>query len=121
MASLHHRGPRRGLWLIALIAGLVAARAPAPPPLEITRFAPGGEEARGARQIIIRFSAPMIAFGDPRAAAPAVIDCAASGSGRWLDERTWSYDFDAALPAGLACRARLARGLAALDGRRLSC
>ena len=80
MATSLRRGPRRGTWLIGLIAGLAAARAPAPPPLEITSFAPTGEDARGAQQFLIRFSAPMIAFGDPRATAPANVECAAPGS-----------------------------------------
>ncbi len=119
MTTLQRRATRRGIWLIGLIAGLAVARAPAPPPLEITRFAPADADARGARQVVIRFSAQMIAFGDPRAAAPASVDCAAHGSGRWLDERTWSYDFDAALPSGLQCRVTLAQGIKALDGRAL--
>jgi uncharacterized protein YfaS (alpha-2-macroglobulin family) len=123
MTTLQRRASHRGIWRIGLIAGVIAglaaARAPAPPPLEITTFAPAGADARGAQQIVIRFSAQMIAFGDPRATAPASVDCAAHGSGRWLDERSWSYDFDAALPSGLQCRLNVARGLKALDGRAL--
>ena len=122
MTTPQRRATHRGIWLIGLIgliAGLAAARAPAPPPLEITRFAPADADARGAQQVVIRFSAPMIEFGDPRAAAPARVDCGARGSGRWLDERTWSYDFDAALPSGLQCRVTVAKGVKALDGRAL--
>jgi uncharacterized protein YfaS (alpha-2-macroglobulin family) len=113
------RASRSTTWLIALVASLTAAHAAAPPPLQITSFAPTDADARGTQQVVIRFSAPMIQFGDPRAAAPARIDCAAQGSGRWLDERTWSYDFDTALPSGLDCRASIAKGLKALDGRAL--
>lgn len=119
MTTPPHRASRSLTWLIALIAGLTAARAAAPPQLQITSFAPADADARGTQQVVIRFSAPMIQFGDPRVAAPARIDCAAQGSGRWLDERTWSYDFDTALPSGLDCRARIAQGLKALDGSTL--
>jgi uncharacterized protein YfaS (alpha-2-macroglobulin family) len=123
MTTLQRRAIHRGIRCIGLIAGLIAgltaARAPAPPPLEITTFTPAGADARGAQQIVIRFSAQMIAFGDPRVAAPARVDCAAHGSGRWLDERSWSYDFDAALPSGLQCRVNVAKGVKALDGRAL--
>lgn len=65
-------------------------------------FSPEGE-IREVRQVTARFSAPMVALGDPRLADPFDVDCPATGKGRWADARNWVYDFDADLPAGLKC------------------
>ncbi|HEY1726698.1 MAG TPA: MG2 domain-containing protein [Steroidobacteraceae bacterium] len=56
------------------------------------------------RQVVARFSAPMVALGDPRLQDPFVIDCPASGRGRWADPSNWVYDFDQDLDAGNRCR-----------------
>ncbi len=46
----------------------------------------------------------MVALGDPRVNANAfAVNCPAKGKARWIDSRTWSYDFDHDLPAGLRC------------------
>ncbi len=71
-------------------------------------------------QAAARFSAPMVALGDPRLADPFTVDCNAPGKGRWADGRNWVYDFDADLPAGLRCTFRLKPSLETLDGRALS-
>lgn len=105
--------------LIALVAGvsaaifgIVAASGDAPPRVE--RVTPSGS-APGAAQIEVRFSAPMIALGDPRIADPASVRCAA-GQGRWVDARTWAYDFAQPLAGGLACRVRLRDDLRSAAG-----
>lgn len=46
----------------------------------------------------------MVALGDPRAVRePFVLECAEKGTSRWLDERTWVYDFERDLPPGVRC------------------
>ncbi len=58
----------------------------------------------------------MVSFGDPRLADPFDIRCAEKGQGRWIDARTWSYDFDRDLPGGVACRFTLKAGTKTLAG-----
>ncbi len=90
---------------------------PAPPRAAagIERFTPRGT-AKQVRQASARFSAPMVALGDPRARAPFDVACGAAGTGRWVDPRTWVYDFGRELPAGIACTFTLRSGLTTLDG-----
>ncbi len=103
-----------------LLLALVAAAGPAP---RIESFSPEGL-AKAVRQVAVRFSQPMVAFGDPRPPLELfTIDCPEKGVARWVDERSWVYDFAKDLPAGLACRFVLrpdARGLAGarVSGRR---
>jgi uncharacterized protein YfaS (alpha-2-macroglobulin family) len=79
-------------------------------------FSPEGT-VKSVRQARVRFSEPMIPFGDPRAAVtPFDIDCAAKGTARWVDERNWVYDFDQDLPGGLRCEFRVRQGLRTLAG-----
>ncbi|MDF9392051.1 MULTISPECIES: alpha-2-macroglobulin family protein [Methylococcus] len=78
-------------------------------------FSPEGT-TREVRQVTARFSEPMVAFGDPRLSDPFTVDCPAKGRGRWAESRTWIYDFDAELPAGLSCRFLPKPKLRALSG-----
>ena len=81
----------------------------------VASFSPQGT-VKPIRQVNARFTAPMVALGDPRLADPFDIDCAAKGHGRWADERNWVYDFDADLPAGVRCTFKLRAGLHNRDG-----
>ena len=66
-----------------------------------------------------RFSEPMVPLGDPRAAShPFAIDCAEKGTARWVDSRTWAYDFDRDLPAGVRCTFDVRPGLRTLAEHR---
>src|SRR5262249_40137771 len=93
------------LWPAGAAAG--AAR--------VDRFTPQGT-LKQVRQAIAHFSAPVVALGDPRAPAPFDIECPVTGSGRWLDPRTWAYDFARDLPGGVRCTFRMRAGLATLAG-----
>ena len=87
-------------------------------PLSIVQFTPdtrAGADARNATQAQVRFDRPMVQFGDPRAPAPLNVACKVAGDGRWIDERTWVYEFKAALPSGLRCSASTRKDLKALD------
>jgi hypothetical protein len=96
-----------------LLLGAVAASA-----AQVDSFSPQGE-VRGARQVAVRFSEPMVAFGDPRLPEPFQIECPAPGAARWADQKNWVYDFAHDLPAGLRCSFRLKPDLVSLDGNRL--
>lgn len=82
---------------------------------QVDRFSPQGE-VKGIRQATARFARPMVAFGDPRLPDPFDVDCAEKGTGRWVDPRHWTYDFERDLPAGVRCTFTLRNGLAATDG-----
>ena len=51
---------------------------------EVEFFSPQGG-VKAIRQATARFAAPMVAFGDPREAAPFEVSCPVPGKGRWAD------------------------------------
>ena len=77
--------------------------------------APSGT-VKHVRQFTARFSQPMVPFGDPRLADPMDASCPVPGRGRWIDDRTWAYDFERTLPGGLQCRFTLRDGQRSLAG-----
>src|SRR5258706_11109408 len=81
--------------LFALLAGTASAA-------QVDVFSPQGE-VKGVRQVAVRFSEPMVAFGDPRLPEPFGIECPAPGTARWADQKNWVYDFARDLPAGVRC------------------
>src|SRR5688572_8080435 len=113
------------------LTGALAALAQAPPPTaaeapaaeapahRVEQFSPRGE-SKNVRQVRARFSAPMVALGDPRLSDPFMVNCAAAGKGRWADGRNWIYDFDEDLPGGIRCSFQLKPAAKALDGRALT-
>ncbi|MCW5620769.1 MAG: alpha-2-macroglobulin, partial [Burkholderiales bacterium] len=82
---------------------------------EVELFSPQGE-VKAVRQVAVRFSAPMVAFGDARPADPFDIDCPEPGAGRWADHRNWVYDFTRDLPAGVVCTFTPRQDLRSLAG-----
>ncbi len=93
----------------------VAAKPAATAAATVVSFSPQGTN-KGVRQVVARFSADMVALGDPRLADPFTLSCNAPGQGRWVDTRSWVYDFSADLPAGLSCSFQLKRGLKTVAG-----
>jgi hypothetical protein len=80
--------------LLAIPAGGAAApSAIASSATQVENFSPQGY-VKAVRQVTARFSAPMVALGDPRLDDPFAIDCAQPGKGRWADGRNWVYDFE---------------------------
>ena len=96
--------------LLLLAAGAASAA-------QVEVFSPQGE-VKGVRQVAVRFSEPMVAFGDPRLPEPFDIECAEPGTGRWADQKNWVYDFGRDLPAGVRCSFRLKADLLSLAGGR---
>jgi len=75
-------------------------------------------EVGQAQQLRLRYARVMVPLGQPDAPPPVRIACAdgsttaaPAGQGRWSDERTWSFDFDAPLPPGLTCTVHTAGDL----------
>lgn len=65
-------------------------------------FNPQGS-ATNVNQVKAVFPEQMVPFGSPGASSAFDIDCEAKGTGRWVDGRTWVYDFDKEVPAGVKC------------------
>ncbi len=106
------------LWLSGALAGAAWSAGTNPPDasaVRVERFVPQGV-ARGVRQASARFSAPMVSLGDPRQAAPFDVACPEPGTGRWVDPRTWVYDFGHELSAGVSCSFRLRADVRAQSG-----
>ena len=99
--------------LVCLLPALACAELP-----RVESFSPQGT-AKSVRQATARFSAPMVPFGEPRLADPFDVNCPVKGSGRWIDDRNWAYDFGRELPAGLRCTFALKSGLTDVAGQAL--
>ena len=91
--------------LCAAAAALLLAVSFAARAASVASVSPQGEVAQ-VRQIVVKFSGPVVAFGDLRLADPFSVQCvgaAPSGSGRWASDRVWLYDFREAVPPGTRC------------------
>ncbi|MGA0613095.1 alpha-2-macroglobulin family protein [Caldimonas sp. KR1-144] len=94
--------PMRASVALGLAAWLAAGGAHA---ATIAGVTPQGEVAQ-VRQVVVSFSEGVVPLGDLRLPDPAIVSCqgpAPAGSGRWLDDRRWAWDFRAALPPGVRC------------------
>lgn len=88
--------------------------------LTIEDFTPQGV-ARDVRQVQVRFSeavVPLSAGMSPL--RPFHSTCDDIGKPRWLDERTWLFEFANALPSGRSCEFTAAADLVALSGAKLT-
>jgi hypothetical protein len=74
--------------------------------LSITNLTPQGEVAK-VRQVVAKFDASAVTFGDPKAPAPFSLSCsdaqATAGNGRWISDREWAFQFAQDLPPGVRC------------------
>ncbi|WP_440114153.1 alpha-2-macroglobulin family protein [Acidovorax sp. BL-A-41-H1] len=107
-------------WMLAASLSLVAWGAQA---LQISSFSPQGEVAQ-VRQVVAKFDAAAVNFGDPKAPAPLTLSCsdasAAKGTGRWTGEREWVFDFERDLPPGVRCTATVKPGFKSALGADLA-
>ena len=91
----------------ALAFVVLAASAAGAGAVSIVAVTPQGEVAQ-VRQVTVKFSDAVVAFGDPRLADPLAISCQGSvpaGNGRWASDRVWLYDFREPLGPGTTCTA----------------
>ena len=104
---------RRSLTVAALMVSVTLAYSQEQARIEL--FSPQGT-VKKIRQVQVRFSAPMVSFGDPRGVEPFDIECPEKGSARWADSKNWIYDFDRDLPGGIRCEFRAKETLRTLAG-----
>ncbi len=93
---------RRFLIVAALSALGVGGAAQA---AVIASVSPQGEVAQ-VRQVTVKFNEAVVPFGDLRLPDPMTLACqgaAPTGSGRWVNDRVWVYDFKEPLPPGTRC------------------
>jgi alpha-2-macroglobulin len=109
--------PHRALAAFPACAAVAIAWSLAAPAAAFTvpTFSPQGEVAQ-VRQVRATFSEPMVRFGDPRLPAPFDLRCPTAGTGRWVDDKTWVFDFRQDVPAGSACSLSVKPGLQSLGG-----
>ncbi|MCZ4342280.1 MG2 domain-containing protein [Sphingomonadaceae bacterium G21617-S1] len=111
----------RGLLLrlapVLMMLGSVASSQGGGP--QVVSAASGGG-GHAIRSFAIRFSAPMVPLGDPRARGPFDIACPVAGVGRWSDQQSYEYMFGEPLPGGVRCTLTLRAGLTGLDGTPVS-
>jgi uncharacterized protein YfaS (alpha-2-macroglobulin family) len=107
---------------VAALAATVSLATPAHA-VTVQTQSPQGEVAR-VRQARVTFSASMVALGDPRLPAPYTVRCEGEGNGRgtgrWVDDRTWVFDFLSDVPAGTRCQLTVVPGLKARNGEALT-
>ena len=82
----------------------------------VEQFSPQGV-VKDIRQVSVRFSEQMVAFGDPRLSDPFDIQCPEKGRGRWVDGKNWIFDFDSDLPGGIQCEFSLKPDLKTISGK----
>jgi len=94
----------RWLALAAALAAVSFAHA-----ASVESVSPRGEVAQ-VRQVTVRFLEPVVPLGDLRSPDPIALQCAGpvpAGTGRWVDDRSWVYDFREPVPPGVKCTLKL--------------
>ncbi|MGH6612264.1 MAG: alpha-2-macroglobulin, partial [Burkholderiaceae bacterium] len=100
---------------VAFLLLCIAAVAVPQDQAKVESFSPQGQ-VKGVRQVVARFSQPIVSFGDPRSEPPFEISCPAKGVARWTDARNWLFDFEHDLPAGIECSFTTKPGLKTFAG-----
>jgi uncharacterized protein YfaS (alpha-2-macroglobulin family) len=106
--------------IIAALTASVTFNAQA---LQLVSVWPQGEIAQ-VRQIVAKFDAAAVNFGDPKAPAPLRVSCsdaqAAKGAGRWTSGHEWTFDFEKDLPPGVSCTLQAVPGFKDAKGQPLT-
>ena len=92
------------------------AHGDAPPRVTLATPGSAGSNGGAVQRFTLRFSESMVPLGDPRAMPPAKLECPVAATGRWVDQQTFVYDFEKALPGGLSCKIALNDSLKSVRG-----
>ncbi len=86
----------------------------------VAYFSPEGE-VKSVTQVKVGFQKQMVPFGDPRAKTDIFeINCPVTGKARWIDEKTFVYEFPNSLEAGINCSFQLKSSVKTLAGENLT-
>ena len=112
------------LKTLAKVSGWILAAACLPAQaLQITSLSPQGEVSR-IRQVVAKFDDSAVNFGDPKAPAPLSLTCSdaavSKGSGRWISDREWAFEFENDLPPGVSCSLQVRSGIKSPSGAPLA-
>ncbi|MCK9687398.1 alpha-2-macroglobulin family protein [Scleromatobacter humisilvae] len=111
-------------WSRSLVTGWIALVAAGSPLLAradatLKTMSPVGEVAL-VRQVRATFGESMVKFGDPRLPAPLDVACTPAGTqagtARWVDDKTWVFDFAKDLPPGTKCSVAPHPGIRSVAG-----
>ncbi len=103
-------------WRVAMLALALAPVAALGDNHPQVVMATPGVGGGAIERFTVRFSQPMVALGDPRAADPFTEACAVAGQGCWIDPQTFVYEFGSPLPGGASCTFKLRDGLKSAGG-----
>ncbi len=103
-------------WRIALLALAIAPVAAFGDNSPQVVMATPGIGGGAIERFTVRFSQPMVALGDPRAASPFTVACPVEGEGRWVDPQSFVHEFKSPLPGGTACDFKLRSDLKSAGG-----
>ena len=98
-----------GIVIAATFASVFGSAATVAEAVGVVGASPQGEVSQ-VRQVAVKFSEAVVPFGDPRLPDPFAVACqgaAPAGSGRWVNDRAWVYDFQEAVPPGTRCTVKL--------------
>jgi hypothetical protein len=90
---------------------------------QILSVSPQGQAVR-VRQVVAKFDDSAVNFGGPKADAPLTLNCSdaqvTKGSGRWVTDRSWTYEFERDLPPGVTCNLQVRSGFKSAKGAELT-
>ncbi|THJ32182.1 alpha-2-macroglobulin [Lampropedia aestuarii] len=113
--SLHPSTRKLAVGLSVLYAGLSQAAT-------IQSITPSGRVS-DAVQVVVTMQKAAVPLGQPTATAPVQVHCngqEAAGSGRWIDERRWVFDFTKPIGGGELCSVQSNAAFKDLDGAGLA-
>ncbi len=85
----------------------------------IESFSPEGE-VRDIKQVVVQFSDSMIPMGSPKVSGEIFnINCSSEGKPRWLDDKTYIYQFSKPLESGNKCEFILKEEIKTLSGKEI--
>ncbi|MBK7280611.1 alpha-2-macroglobulin family protein [Candidatus Aalborgicola defluviihabitans] len=112
-----------GHSILKTCAALLASAALQAYAFQIVSVSPQGEVAR-VRQVLAKFDDSAVNFGDPKAEAPLTLICSdaqvTKGSGRWVTDRSWAFEFENDLPPGVSCSLQTRAGFKSAKGIELT-
>ncbi len=108
---------------VKIFAALLFAATSQAQAFQIVSVSPQGEVAR-IRQVVAKFDDSAVNFGDPKAEAPLSLSCSdaqvTKGSGRWVTDRSWAFEFENDLPPGVSCSLQMRPGFKSAKGADLT-